>query len=37
MLANSVTGLGPLFTGRQWKDAEEMDDETDEPYLLGLL
>ncbi|OXH24425.1 hypothetical protein J008_05767 [Cryptococcus neoformans] len=26
-----------LFTGRQWKGAEEMDDETDEPYLLGLL
>lgn len=33
MLANNVTGLGALFTGRQWKGAEEMD----EPYLLGLL
>lgn len=30
MLANSVTGLGALFTGRQWKGAEEMQ-------LLGLL
>lgn len=27
----------PVFNGRQWEGAEEMDDETDEPYLLGLV